>query len=554
MSERSGGLDPADLAIVWSRLIAISDQMWLTLRRTAFSPIIATALDFGCGLLAANGGQLAMGAVGMASFNLALPTLARDLLARYAGGIEPGDVFIGNDPWLCIGHLDDVAVITPVFDGARLVAFVGTVAHQADIGGGLSHRRAREVYEEGVFIPITKLYAHGERNETMFGQLRANVRTPDLVLGDIEAMVGANEIGAGRLLALMHEYELVDVEALAAELQGRSERAMREIISALPDGTYRSEGLVDGVEAPVRVKVVIRVAGDEIFVDYPDAPPEFPYGGMNVTLSYTTVNTHYLLECVLAPHLPHNEGSIQPLHVSAPEGSVLACRFPASVGERHTFTTRVSSIVLAALAQIAPERSLAGYGTNQGMQAFGRHPGGAFYSVGMFAGGGRGGAAGRDGIGGFIYTSGAASVPVEFFEQAAPILVTERQWQADSAGPGEFRGGMGQRISLRRLPGHDLPVGIRFTPSRRQDGAPGLFGGSPGSLADATWNGRPVTPDSDLGRDGLATIRSDDDVFGYHVSSGGGFGDPHARAQDAVERDLRLGLVTPEGARRHLRE
>ncbi|MSQ37710.1 MAG: hydantoinase B/oxoprolinase family protein [Chloroflexi bacterium] len=554
MNEHAVGLDPADLAVVWSRLIAISDQMWLTIRRTAFSPIISTALDFGCGLLAANGGQLAMGAVGMASFNLALPTLARDILRRYAGRIHPGDVFIGNDPWLCIGHLDDVAVITPVFDGERHVAFVATVAHQANIGGALSHRRVREVYEEGVFIPNTKLYARGERNDTMFDQLRANVRMPDLVLGDLEAMVGANEIGAGRLLALMREYHLADVEALAAELQGRSERAMREIIRALPDGTYRSEGLVDGLEAPVHIKVSLRVAGDEIFVDYPDAPPEFPYGGMNVTETYTVVNTHYLLECALAPHLPHNEGSIQPLHVTAPEGSVLACRFPASVGLRHTFTTRVSSIVLAAIAQVAPGRAMAGYGTIQVAEAFGRRPSGAFYSVGMIGGGGRGGSAGRDGIGGFIYTSGAASTPVEYFEQVAPILVTERQWQADSAGAGEFRGGMGQQVSLRRLPGHDLPVGIRFTPSRRQVGAPGLFGGSPGSLTDATWNGRPITPDSDLGRDGLATIHSDDDVFRYHVSSGGGFGDPRARAQDAVERDLRLGLVTPEGARRDYRE
>lgn len=550
MSDRPGGLDPADLAVVWSRLIAISDQMWLTLRRTAFSPIISTALDFGCGLLTADGGQLAMGAVGMASFNLALPTLTRDLLARYAGRIEPGDVFIGNDPWLCIGHLDDVAVITPVFEADRLVAFVATVAHQADIGGALSHRRVREVHEEGVFIPTTKLRSRGERNETLFELLRANVRMPDLVLGDLEAMVGANEIGAERLRSLMREYGLVDVAELAAELQGRSERAMREIIRGLPDGTYGASGLVDGIEEPVRINVSLRVAGDELFVDYPDAPPEFPQGGANVTLSYTVVNTHYLLECVLAPHLPHNEGSIQPLHVTAPEGSALACRFPASVGERHVFTTRVSSIVLAAIALVAPDRAMAGYGTNQGVGAFGRRADGSFYAVGMFGGGGRGGAAGRDGIGGFIYTSGAASTPVESFEQACPILVLEREWQPDSAGAGEFRGGPGQRISLRRLPGHALPVGIRFTPSRARVGAPGLFGGRPGSLTDATLNGRPVTPESELGRDGLATLGSDDDVFRYHVPSGGGYGDPRARSRESVERDLRLGLVTPEGARR----
>ena len=550
MTEAPGGLDPADLAVVWSRLIAISDQMWVAIRRTAFSPIISTALDFGCGLLTADGGQLAMGAVGMASFNLALPTLTRDLLRRYAGRIHPGDVFIGNDPWLCIGHLDDVAVITPLFEQERLVAFVATVAHQADIGGALSHRRVREVYEEGVFIPTTKLYARGKRNDTMFELLRANVRMPEQVLGDIEAMVGANEIGAARLLALMREYGLADVATLAAELQGRSEGAMREIIRGLPDGTYRSEGLVDGVDRPVHINVSLRVAGDELFVDYPGAPPEFPQGGANVTLSYTVVNTHYLLECVLAPHLPHNEGSIRPLHVTAPDGSALACRFPAAVGERHIFTTRVSSIVLAAIAQVAPDRAMAGYGTNQGVGAFGRRADGSFYSVGLFGGGGRGGGAGRDGIGGFIYTSGAASTPVEYFEHSCPILVTEREWQPDSAGAGEFRGGSGQQIALRRLPGHGLPVGIRFTPSRAHVGAPGLFGGRPGSLTDATFDGRPITPESDLGRDGFVMLRTDDEVFRYHVPSGGGYGDPRSRAADAIERDLRLGLVSSEGARR----
>jgi len=542
----SATLDPADLAVVWSRLIAISDQMWSTIRRTAFSPIISTALDFGCGLLTADGAQLAMGAVGMASFNLALPTLTRDLLRRYVGDVRPGDVFIGNDPWLCIGHLDDVAVLTPVFAEARLVAFAATVAHQADIGGALSHRRVREVHEEGVFIPMTKLYAAGHRNDTFFTMLRANVRMPDMVLGDLEAMVGANQIGAERLLSLMREYGLRDVADLAADLQGRSERAMRDVIGALPDGIYRAEGLVDGIELPVRIRVQLEVKGDEIFVDYPDAPPPFPYGGNNVTLSYTVVNTHYLLECVLAPHLPHNEGSIRPLHVTAPMGSVLACPFPASVGERHIFTTRVSSIVLAAIAQAAPDRAMAGYGTNQGVGVFGRRADGSFYSVGMFGGGGRGGARGHDGIGGFIYTSGAASTPVEFFEQAAPVLVVEREWERDSAGPGEFRGGIGQTISLRRLPGHAIPVGIRFSPSRARVGAPGLFGGGAGTTTRATWNGRPVTDETALGRDGLASLASDEDVFTYHVSAGGGYGDPARRSRDAIERDVRLGLVSRE--------
>jgi N-methylhydantoinase B/oxoprolinase/acetone carboxylase alpha subunit len=542
------GLDSADLAVVWSRLVTISDEIWMTIRKTAFSPIISTALDFGCGLLCADGSQLAMGAVGMASFNLALPSLARDLLYRHGPTLQPGDVFIGNDPWLCIGHLDDVAIITPVFADSRLVAFIGSIAHQADIGGAYARKRVREVHEEGLFLPMSRLYAHGEPDPTLFDLLRANVRQSHMVLGDLEAQVAANEVGARRLLALMDEYHLADVADLSAEIQGRSERAMREVIRGLPNGTYRSGGLVDGVEAPVHIALELRVDGDQIFVDYTEAPPQFEFGGQNATLSYTVVNTHYILECILAPHLPHNEGSIRPLHVTAPAGSVLNCTFPAAVGQRHVFTTRVSSLVLGALAQAAPDLAMAGYGTNQGAQVMGRDEQGEYFQITAFSGGGRGGALRRDGIGGFIYTSGAASVPTEFLEQAAPVLFLEKEWDVDSGGPGAYRGGPGQRISFRRLPGYKRPVDVRFSPSRARVGAPGFLGGRAGSLSDAEWNGRPVEMDPGFARDGILTLNADSDVFTYHVPSGGGYGDPRQREPEAVERDVAMGLVSAEGA------
>lgn len=543
-------LDAATLAILWSRLDAIVDEMWTTVRRTAFSTIISSALDFGCGILDARGGELAQGNVGMASFNLAMPTLTRDLLRRFAGRIRPGDVFIGNDPWLCIGHLLDVAVITPVFADGRLVAFTATIAHQADIGGGHGLLGVREVYEEGLFLPVLRLYEEGRENETLVELIRANVRTPDLVLADLRSQVSANEVGARRLVRLMSEYGLADLASTGTEMQSRSERAMREVIRALPDGTYRHEGLVDGPDGPVRIPVAVRVRGDEMWFDYAGAPPQFAAGGLNATLSYTVVNTHYVSQCVLAPRLPHNEGSTRPIHVSAPAGSALACTFPAAVNVRNIFTTRVSSVILGALAQVAPDRVIAGYGAIQSFSVRGSDAGGRTYSAPFLAGGGRGGSATEDGIGGFIYTSGAAGVPIEVLESKAPVLVVRKEWQPDSAGAGRSRGGPGQRVVVRRLPGHQAPVEVRFQPTRPRIGAPGLFGGRDGTTTDARWNGEPISPTDELGRDGRTWFRSDADELEFSVCSGGGYGDPAERPPAALEADLRVGIVTPEGAAR----
>ena len=544
------GLDAASLSLVWARLDGIVDEMWTTVRRTAFSTVISSALDFGCGILDARGAELAQGNIGMASFNLAMPALTRDLLRRFEGRIRPGDVFIGNDPWMCIGHLLDVAVITPVFADERLVAFTATIAHQADIGGTHGLRAVREVYEEGLFLPVLKLYEEGRENETLVEIIRANVRTPDLVMADLRSQVSANEVGARRLLALMSEYGLADLEATGADIQSRSERAMRDVIRSLPEGTYRHDGRVDGPEDAVDVAVSVTVRDGEMWFDYPVAPAEFPSGGLNATLSYTVVNTHYVTQCVLGPHLPHNEGSTRPIHVTAPAGSALACAFPAAVNVRNLFSTRVSSVILGALAKVVPDRVMAGYGAIQGMSVTAADAGGRSISTPFLAGGGRGASAREDGIGGFLYTTGAAAVPVEIFESRAPALVVQKEWQADSGGAGRMRGGPGQRVIVRRLPGHGAPVEVRFQATRPQVGAPGIFGGRDGTTTDARWNGVPIGPGDELGRDGRTWFRTDADELAFSVASGGGYGDPAERSLPEVAADVRAGIVSAAGALR----
>jgi len=544
------GFDPATLEILWSRLNGITEEIWNTVLRTSFSTIIGSALDYGCALIDARGNQLAHASGSMPLFNLALPTITRDLLRRFAGRIYPGDVFIGNDPWLCCGHIPDVAMMTPVFAGDRVVAFTTNVAHQADFGGAHGYKRVREVYEEGILLPVMKLYERGQPNATLFEVIRANVRTPEMIMGDLEAQVAANAVGSRQLLALMAEYGLTDLSALVDEIQDRSERAMREIIRAIPDGTYRQEGWADGQERSLKVCLALTVQGDEIVVDYAGTADQLEAGGLNCTLSYTTADTHYSLKCILAPHIPHNEGSTKPLRVLAPEGSVLNCTFPASVSNRTRVGWHLHSLIFAALAGVVPERVTAGPGLLQTIRIVGSYPDGKGYNAPMFAGGGRGGSATEDGIGGFIFPSSASNVSVEVFENSCPAMVVSKEWLADSGGLGRHRGGLAQRISLRRLPGYAPPVRIRYAAVRAIIPAPGLYGGSDGGLSAPLWNGAPVTPETELGRDGWTSFRADTDELSFNVPSGGGFGVPDERDRAAIEDDLKLGFVTPEGAER----
>jgi N-methylhydantoinase B/oxoprolinase/acetone carboxylase alpha subunit len=545
MTQAEARFDAATLEILWSRLHGITEEMFLTIQRTSFSTIVSAALDYGCALLDARGGQLVHAAGSMPLFNLSLPTVTRDLLHRHQDRIHPGDVFIGNDPWLCCGHIPDVAIITPVFHGQRLVAFSTNVAHQADFGGAHGHNRVREVYEEGLMLPVMKLYERGEPNTTLFEIIKANVRAADLVLGDINAQVVANDVGARRLVQLLQEYQLDDPTTLVDELQGRSERAMRQIIADLPDGTYHAEGWTDSKGQPTKIVVAVTIHGDDILVDYTGTGPQLASGGTNCTLSFTTGSTHYELKSILAPDIPHNEGSTRPIQVTAPEGSILNCTFPASVNAR---TFSYHDTLLKAMSGVLPDRVMAGPGLYVFPRVVGTYPDGKAYDAPMFGGGGQGGSQGRDGVGGHIYPSSASNVSIELFETACPALVIEKEWIPDTAGAGQYRGGPAERITIRRHPDYPHPVRMRYFPIRAKVKAAGMQGGHDGTLDIPLWNGQPATDDSEIIRDGWATFTHPDDTLTLHAPAGGGFGPPHKRSPEAIQHDIRQQLLTPHEA------
>lgn len=517
--------DPIGLEIMWSRLIAIADEMWTTVLRTAVSPVIGAAQDYACELLDAAGNGVAHSSRSMPVFNLVMPEITRALLARFPiVAMQPGDVFIGNDPWLCAGHLDDIAIITPVFQHGRVVAFTNTVAHASSIGGALDPLRARDRYEEGLFIPLGKLHEGGRPNEMLLAMIEANVRQPDMVLTDIASQVAANEVGARRILAFLDEYQLDGLTDLAAVLQQRAESAMRRAIAAAPDGVYSGESIVEAPLGDLWLHGEIRIAGDELSVDYAGSALEQPGGGMNCTFTYTRAHTVYPLKCLLTPNVPNNEGCFKPIRVSAPAGTILNCSRTASVNSRTRTGWHIHTLLFSALAEAFPDRVQAGNGLMHPLRAVGTEADGTTFGVHFFTGGGRGAGSGRDGLGHNCFPSSAGNVPIEIFESRAPILVEERVILDGTGGDGVHRGAPGHRFRLRRLPGSGADVRLYLHPDRLRHPAPGLFGGGSGNRARVLLNDGDLTSGTGFLRTGEVVLASDDDVYTSEAAGGGGIG------------------------------
>ena len=541
--------DPIALEIMWSRLVTVVEEMWLTVCRTAFSLVISEAQDFACELLDPEGETLAHSPRAMPVFNLTLPRAVKALLARYpAETLKPGDVLITNDPWLCAGHLFDIAVVTPCFKDGHLVGLLGTVGHVSDIGGTKDSLRAREIYEEGFQIPPMKLVSAGVPDETLHRLLAENVRNAHQVLGDLGSFVAANALGAERLVAFMDDYGMRDLRALASVVQDRSETAMRDAIRALPDGVYRSEIWNNPLGQPMRYPVALTVEGDTIAVDFAGAPPQLAQGGLNSTLNYTAAHATYPLKCMLTPNVRGNAGCYRPFTVEAPEGSILNPRRPASVNIRTRTGWYIAPNVFRALSRAAPTQVQAFTGLPVAANIYGQAADGTIYSDLLFMGGGQGASAAGDGKSGLLYPTSAANTSIELFETRVPVLVIEKTYLADSGGPGRHRGGLGQRVRLRKLADDGLTTLVSVYPEGVDHVPDGLFGGRAGGAARGAV--RDGTGTRDCGTGDLVSITRTDEVVEVVLAGGAGYGEPGERDRAAVADDVRDGRVTSEAAAR----
>jgi N-methylhydantoinase B/oxoprolinase/acetone carboxylase alpha subunit len=519
--------------------------MWTTTLRTAVSTIIASANDFGCEVLDSQGRSVAHAYRSMPVFNMTMPNVTKEILKKYpVSSMQPGDVFLTNDPWMCAGHLPDIAVVTPVFYQGKVVAFAGNIANTSDIGGSLDAKNVRDSYEEGIFFPICKLYHQGEPNELVFDMFRWNVRAPDMVLTDLEAQVAANASGCERVVAFLEEYALPDLEDLSAAIRGRSQEAMRAAIAEMADGEYTYEVFTDGMGAPLKIAVKLKVEGDAISVDYAGSSPQIDHGGINCTMIYSLGHTLYTLACLLTPEVPVNEGCFEPIRVTAPEGSIINCTFPASVGSRVNTGWYIHGAIFQALSAVLPDRIQAGNGLMSILQTYGVEADGRVFNTHFFCGGGRGATSGGDGTGHNMFPSSASNVPIEVFELNSPVLINAKEFVQNSAGPGKFRGSSGERVSMSRLAGHPHPLHIYLHPHRLSFAAEGAFGGKPGTKTVVALNGETVSDADSPMELGYVTLDHDTDVLTVEFPSGGGMFDPLDRDQEQAAADRQNGIVS----------
>src|SRR5262252_5615034 len=541
--------------IMWNRLIAVVEEQAQTMIRTAFSTSVREAGDLSAGVFDRHGRMLAQAVTGTPGHVNSMANAVIHFLDKYPlATMKPGDHFITNDPWLTSGHLHDITVVTPTFYRGRPVALFANTIHVVDIGGLGMGPDGRQVFEEGVAIPIMPLAREGKMNEDLLQLVRANVREPLQVEGDIYACAACNDEGSRRLIDMMDEFEIANLDRLGDTIVEASRDATLARIRALPKGTYRNQLTMDGYEKPLTLNAALTISDDGIHVDFAGTSPASSYG-INVVYNYCLAYTAFGVKCLVAPEVPNNAGSLGAITVSAPEGSVLNVNRPWPVAARHTVGHMLPDVVAGCLHQaVAGGVPAEGASSLWNPQIFG---GGSLvdgveegtdanalplFSTVIFHCGGAGARPAKDGLSATAFPSGVRTIPVEATESVAPVVFHRREFREGSGGPGKFRGGLGQIIELGGADGTPLALLCNF--ERVKNPARGRDGGRSGGAGEVTLrSGRPIRPK------GRQTVPARDAIQ-LGLPGGGGFGDPRTRDPQRVAEDVIDGLITADEARR----
>ena len=535
-------LTPIQLEVLWNRLLSIANEQQTTLIRTAFSTIVRESLDLACGVFDTRGLMIGQSLTGTPGHINPMATGAIHLLNEYPPEtLVPGDVLVTNDPWQTAGQVNDFTVLTPVFRDNRIVAYFSNCCHAPDIGGRILSAEAHEVFEEGLQVPITKLFHAGEPNEELFKIIRANVRTPDETVGDLYAQASSNAVGARSLLQMMDEFDLETIDPLADEIITRSEIATREGIRALPNGRYEHETWSDGFEEPLRINVAVTVRDEDIDIDFAGSSSQ-SQRGINVVLNYTKGYASFAMKAAISPEVPHNEGAFRPVHITAPEGSILNCRRPAAVASRHLVGHFLPSAIFGALSNVIPDRVMAGSADPIWMSIWrAKWPKLEKTSnFTLFMLGGTGARPTKDGLSTTGFPSGVGGVPTEIAETQAPLIQQHRSLKTDSGGPGRYRGGLGQNVTIRQR-GHD-EWSVSGMVDRTKFAAEGLEGGQSGAVGEFQLNEEPAPPKTIMWMEADAAVS-------MNPPGGGGFGSPFERDPKHVLADVVEGYVSIEAAK-----
>ena len=535
--------------VMWNRLISIVEEQAQALVRTAFSTSVREAGDLSAGVYDAGGQMLAQAVTGTPGHVNAMADAVPHFIRRIGREtMFEGDVYITNDPWEGTGHLHDITVVTPSFHKGQLVGFFACTAHIVDIGGRGFGADANSVYEEGLYIPILKLFDKGAVDQTLIRIIRGNVREPDQVVGDVYALATCNEIGQRRLIDMMKEFHLSDLEGISDFILGNSRRATLEKIASLPRATAAGQMRIDGYDSPIDLCVTLTIAGDHILCDWAGTSG-VDKKGINVPMVYTKAYACYALKCAIAPEIPNNAASLAPFVVTAPENSIVNALHPAPVALRHVIGHMLPDTIFAALDQILPHTVPAeGAGCLCNFQLSLRPrtdapalPDARRAEVLMFNSGGAGARPMLDGLSATAFPSGVMTMPVEATEQAGPVIVWCKELRPDSGGAGQFRGGLGQVMEVGARDGHEFDFQAMF--DRLHHPARGRHGGAAGAATTITRS------------DGSA-MKGKGKQFVPHghivkmaFPGGAGYGPAELRDPALVMRDLAMGYITKDTAR-----
>lgn len=533
--------DPITLGILWDRLISIADEIVNSLVRTSFSTNVRESYDLSCVVFDAGGRSLAQGSYSVPSFTGTAPDTLRHMLARFpADTLQEGDVVITNDPWLGTGHLFDINVMQPVFRDGRIVAYVMSITHLPDIGGGGFSATARTVYEEGLCLPVSKLYRAGQVDELLVELIRTNVRVAEETVGDLMANVACTTVGGRMINEFMSEYRIDSLEGLSDQIVQLSEQALRTEICKIPDGIYRNAIDVEGVAGNLHLACAIEVKGDTVHVDFTGTSRCVDVA-INVPLCYTRAMVCYSIKVLTTPRIPNNDGSLLPITLSAPEGCVLNPKPPYATGGRHVIGHFITPLMFGALAEAMPDKIQADSGMLNLINVQGTTREGKGVSSIFFCSGGFGALAGKDGAAATPSPSNMTGTPIEVWENLTGLFIEEKSLLPDSGGSGEFRGGLGQRIRMRNDSGHTMTASC--IAGRTEFPPRGILGGRDGSRRVVMLNGEVIHP---KGR----YLLQPGDTMTLLEPGGGGVGDPRQRPREKVQADLALGYISPEAALR----
>ncbi|MCP3731219.1 hydantoinase B/oxoprolinase family protein [Sphingomonas sp. MG17] len=490
------------------------------MQRTAFSAIVREAGDLAYAVFDSKARMIAQAETGTPGHINCLASCGKWLAEMFEGDLEPGDVLISNDPWNGAGHFFDITVFAPIFRDGRLIGYIGSTNHHTDIGGVGTSIGAADVHEEGLWIPPAKLYSAGKLNQLLMNVIKRNVRTPDLIAGDLAAQTASARAGEAAVIELCERFGLDDLDELADEIVTRSERAMRDAIRACPAGTWEAESKFDisgGRVITLHVRLTIDSERGEVDIDFAGSSPQIDRG-INVVLNYTRAYSMFAVRSCLALDLPNNSGSLTPIRVNAPEDSIVNCTYPAPVSQRHVVGMYVPMPIMKALYNAIPDKVVASSpGSPWGCQLSGTGRGeGAFVTMFHFAGG-MGARRELPGLSATTYPAGVSAMPLEMIEIESPVVFHRRELRRGSGGMGRMTGGDGQVVEFSVRSGHRwtmaaAPSGAAYAPE-------GLEGGEHGVGGRFSINGRETVID---GR----AVMSPDDVVRLETPGGGGFGRP----------------------------